>query len=82
MVRKIYRMIAKVNAMLGKVLGIITAGVFFGAAAVEISGYLARDHSDKEQEGQPAPEAVDPDVSETKEHDKTSPCQGGTEVYT
>jgi len=58
--------------MLFKLLGIITAGVFVGAAVLEISGYLARYRTGKRHEKTP-PAAVDPGVEAAKGHNKTAP---------
>jgi len=55
--------------MLGKVLGLVTAGVFVGAAAVELSGLLARRRPDKETL---PPQATDKDAENAKEHGQTA----------
>ena len=59
--------------MLFKVLGIITAGVFVGAAVIEISGYLARHRTGKGHGQKTPPAAVDPGVEAAKGHNKTAP---------
>lgn len=56
--------------MLGKVLGMVTAGVFIGAAAVEISGYLARDRAGKRPL---PPQATDQDAGAAKTHGQAAP---------
>jgi hypothetical protein len=60
--------------MLGKVLGMVTAGVFVGAAAIEISGHLARDRAGKKPL---PPEATHQDVEAAKEHGQTAPQAEG-----
>ncbi len=69
MILKVYKTITKGYGMLGKVLGIVTAGVFVGAAVVEISGYMARRRADEKDDRKPPPEAVDHDEKKNKEHD-------------
>ncbi len=56
--------------MLGKVLGLVTAGVFVGAVAAEVSGILGRDRVGKEP---CSPDAMDQDVEAPEEHDQTAP---------
>jgi hypothetical protein len=60
--------------MLGKVLGLVTAAVFVGAAVVEISGYLARDRARKNPL---PPEARDQEIDASQEHDQTAPQAEG-----
>ncbi|MFC1596778.1 hypothetical protein ACFL5Q_02420 [Planctomycetota bacterium] len=60
--------------MLGKVLGLVTAGVFTGAAALELSGLLSRRRPDKET---PERQATDKDAEDAKVDDETaSEAQG------
>lgn len=81
MILKVYRTITKGYGMLGKVLGVVSAGVFVGAAVVEISGYMARRRVGEKDDRKPPPEAVDHDVEENKEHDvsRTNHAGGVTE---
>ena len=60
--------------MLGKLLGMLTAAVFIGAAAVEISGYLTRDRTAKKPL---PPEATDQDIEAAKEQDHPAPRADG-----
>lgn len=64
----------KGQSMLGKVLGLVTAGVFVGAAAVEILGCLARSRAGKEPL---PPQATDEDLEGAEEHGQTAPQAEG-----
>ena len=77
MIFKAYTLLLEGHRMVGKVLGIVTAGVFVGAAAVEISGYLRRRLTGKGRAQEPQPAAVDPGVERTKGHDETAPRAEG-----
>lgn len=77
MIFEVYRVLLEGHRMLGKVLGIVTAGVFVGAAAVEISGYLSRRRTGKGRGQEPKPAAVDPSVERTKGHDENAPRTEG-----
>ncbi len=51
--------------MLGKVLGLVTAGVFVGAAAMELLGFFTRDRADGKTDGEPVPPSTTDDDAET-----------------
>ncbi len=55
--------------VLGKVLGIITAGVFIGAAAFEISRHIARKRDNEEHDRKYSAPIV-PDVEATIGHEE------------
>lgn len=66
--------IVKGQGMLGKVLGLVTAGAFVGAAVVEILGCFARSRAGKK----PLPtQATDEDLAGAQEHDQTAPPAEG-----
>ncbi len=60
--------------MLGKVLGLVVAGVFIGAAVVEFSGLLSRRRSGKEVFPPQATDkdTEDADTEDAKEHSQTA----------
>jgi hypothetical protein len=59
--------------MLSKVLGIVMAGVFIGAAAVEILGYRARLLAGKIHGRNTPPTAADPETDATELQDENAP---------
>jgi hypothetical protein len=65
---------AKGQRMLGKVLGLATAGVFIGAAVVEICGCVVRGPAGKEPS---LPQATNEDFEGDKGHDQTAPQAEG-----
>lgn len=61
--------------MLGKVLGLATAGVFIGAAVMEILGSMTRRRAGKEPF---LPPATNEDLEGDKGHDQTAPQAEGS----
>jgi uncharacterized membrane protein len=59
--------------IVGKVLGIVIAGVFIGAAVMEISGYLARLRTGEKHGRKIPPAVVDPGDEATEKQDKNAP---------
>ena len=56
--------------MLGKLLGLVTAGAFVGAAAVEVLGYLTRHRAGKEPL---PPQATDDGIEDSETQSNPAP---------
>lgn len=59
--------------MLSKILGFAIAGVFIGAVAAELSGYLPRLRNGKKHDKKTPPEVAETEIDAAKKQDENEP---------